>query len=64
MTSERYQRRPDGTYAKTVGFPSKHHSRGIESRETLVRSSTGKLLRVERTKRALSLAAVARKKGA
>jgi len=60
--SERYECRSDGTYAKTVGFPSKHHSRGIESRETLVRSGTGRLLRVERTKRALSLAAVRRKK--
>ena len=44
-----YVRRPDGTLARTVRFGSPSNAT-----ETLVRSSTGKLLRVERSGRALA----------
>jgi len=51
-----YTRRPDGTYARQVTFVSKRLDRsdGI-ARETLVRDARGRLLRVERTQRALAL---------
>jgi len=50
-----YARRADGTYARTItfAFGSRPSNRAVE---TLVRSASGRLLRVERTKRALSLA--------
>ena len=55
-----YQHRADGTYARTItfAFGSRPSNRAVE---TLVRSASGRLLRVERTKRALSLAHRARK---
>ncbi len=48
-----YTRRPDGTYAKTVTFTAPRANGVIErgGTETLVRSPSGRLLRVERGKR-------------
>jgi hypothetical protein len=52
-----YTRRADGTYAKTVEFVEQRGGMlDTKCVETLVRSRSGRLLRVERTKRALSLA--------
>jgi hypothetical protein len=53
-----YVRREDGTYAHEVSFVGQVQGRsasGIVATETLVRSSTGKLLRVERSRRALAM---------
>lgn len=50
-----YVARPDGTFARQVSFVGEGRSAsGIVATETLVRSSTGKLLRVERSGRALA----------
>ncbi len=47
-----YVRRPDGTCAKAVEFAVHDAGDGFGTeRETLVRSATGKLLRVERSGR-------------
>ena len=49
-----YTRRDDGTFAKTVTFGwgvTKKHT----ATETLVRSRSGRLLRVERSARAIAL---------
>lgn len=54
-----YTHRPWGTFAKIVEFEP-----GQGGTVVLIRSASGKLLRVERTKRALSLAAARRKKDA
>jgi len=67
MPAYGYVSREDGTYARTVTFSARSPSGGgTQATETIVRSASGRLLRIERsnharTKRALSLAARRRK---
>lgn len=52
-----YRQREDGTYARQVTFSARSPSGGgtqATETETLVRDARGRLLRVERTKRALA----------